>query len=56
MSELLTVEQITKMYLDAVREYNEHSRQILFAIMPYAQEIENLRLELEGWKKAALHD
>jgi hypothetical protein len=50
MSELFTVEQISKMYLDAVRKYDERSRQILFAIMPYAQEIENLRLELQGWR------
>jgi hypothetical protein len=52
MSELLTVEQITKMYLVAVRDYNEHARQILFAIMPYAQEIESLQLELQGWRDA----
>jgi hypothetical protein len=50
MSELLTVEQITKMYLDAVNKYDEQSRQTLFAIIPYAQEIENLRLELQGWR------
>jgi hypothetical protein len=38
------------MYLDAVNKYDEQSRQTLFAIIPYAQEIENLRLELQGWR------
>lgn len=47
LDKLLTVEEISAMYR---REKDPEERAKLFVILPYAQRIESLKLELMGWE------
>ena len=46
IDKLLTADQIAAMYR---REKDPAERAKLFVILPYAQRIESLQLELQGW-------
>lgn len=47
INKILSVEEIRAMYL---REKDPEERAKLFVILPYAQRIESLKLELMGWE------
>jgi hypothetical protein len=53
MIELLSVEEISFTYR---REKSADERAKLFAILPYAQEIERLKRELKGWETLEQHE